>query len=261
MLLSQLPQVTKLFISPSPADESNAIGACYFAFVRYCQRHYLNSHIIAPITHAYLGPSYSPAQVRQAVTKARLTSAYRVRAKVTHRYIARKLAAGKIVGLCRGRMEFGARALGNRSILADPSHPDIVRKLNHSIKFRDFWMPFTPSVLYEKASDYMINPKHLYLPYMTVGLDTTPKGHRCLAAAIHPADLTARPQMVKREVNPDYYDLITQFHRLTGIGAVLNTSFNLHGFPIVNTPEDALFTFKNSGLDMLYFGDLCVERL
>ena len=213
------------------------------------------------MTHAYLGPQATPLEVRRAIAKARLTSGYRVRAKITHRYIARKLAAGKIIGICRGRMEFGARALGNRSILADPSPPDIVSKLNHSIKFRDFWMPFTPSVLYEKASDYMVNPKHLYLPYMTVGLNTTPKGRRCLAAAIHPADLTARPQMVKREVSPDYYDLIKEFNRLTGIGAVLNTSFNLHGLPIVNTPEDALFTFKNSGLDMLYFGDLCVERL
>src|SRR3989344_515972 len=102
MLLSQLPQVTKFFVAPSPADESNAIGACYFAFVRYCRRRQLR-HTIAPMTHAYLGPQATPLEVRRAIAKARLTSGYRVRAKITHRYIARKMAAGKKNGRWPGR--------------------------------------------------------------------------------------------------------------------------------------------------------------
>src|SRR3989344_5594890 len=110
MLLSQMPQVKKLFVGPSPADESNAIGACYFAMADYCRRQHLNSNIIAPMTHAYLGPEPSPTQVRRAITSAKLTSGYQIKDHVPNRYIAKQLAAGKIIGLCRGRLEFGARA-------------------------------------------------------------------------------------------------------------------------------------------------------
>ena len=139
-----------------------------------------------------------------------------------------------------GSMEFGPRALGHRSIIADPRNYDIVRKINEAIKNRDFWMPFAPSILFERVSDYLINPKGLSAPYMTITFKVTDLGRKELPAAIHPYDFTTRPQMVTKEANGRYYDIIKAFEKLTGVGAVLNTSFNIHGKPIVFKPIDVV---------------------
>ena len=160
---------------------------------------------------------------------------------------------------CRGRMEFGARSLGNRAILADPTKPEVIRIINDMIKNRDFWMPFAPSVLEECAGDYIVNPKHIPAPYMILSFDTTERVAD-LAAAIHPYDRSARPQIVSHEWNPGYHHLLSEFRRRTGRGAILNTSFNLHGFPIANTPEDALEVLKNSGLQHLLLGHFLVHK-
>lgn len=135
-------------------------------------------------------------------------------------------------------MEFGPRALGHRSIIGDPSKPESVKKINEAIKMRDFWMPFTPSVLSEKIHKYVIQPKDVSDAYMTVSFDTTELGKKHLAAAIHPYDQTARPQRVEKSVSPEYHAIIKAFEKRTGIGAVLNTSLNIHGKPIVRKPID-----------------------
>jgi len=130
------------------------------------------------------------------------------------------------------REEFGARSFGNRSILADPRNTEVVQEINEAIKARDFWMPFCPSVLAERSPDYLVNPKGVRAPYMILSFDTTER-----------------------------WTLIEEFQRLTGVGAVLNTSFNLHGFPIVSRPEDALDVLDRSGLRHLAISNWLVSKV
>jgi carbamoyltransferase len=157
-------------------------------------------------------------------------------------------------------MEWGARSLGNRAILADPRDLRNVRRLNAAIKKRDFWMPFAPSLLHERSSDYLLNPRRLPAPFMINAFRTTPLAERDLACGLHPFDLTCRPQIVAREANPEFHHLISEFERITGVGGVINTSFNLHGEPIVCSPCDALRTFLNSDLDAVAIGKYLARR-
>ena len=154
-------------------------------------------------------------------------------------------------------MEFGARALGNRSILANASNSAITRKLNHAVKMRDFWMPFGPSILESRICDYLIEP--IKAPYMILAFDTT-NNRKDITAAIHPFDLTCRPQTISSEYNLEYERVLKSFESKTGIGGILNTSFNLHGFPIAFNPDIAVSTFKNSALDYLAIGNYLVEK-
>jgi carbamoyltransferase len=164
------------------------------------------------------------------------------------------LAQGRIVARCTGRMEFGARALGNRSILADPSRPSVMQTINRLIKQRDFWMPFAPAVTAEQADRYIRIPAALprprLSPYMMHAFETT-ELRADFIAALHSADATARMQTVHAELNPSFHKVIEAFGRLTGRWVVLNTSFNLHGFPIVSGACDAIDVLLKSGLDHL----------
>jgi carbamoyltransferase len=173
---------------------------------------------------------------------------------------AELLAKGEIVARFKDRMEWGARSLGNRSILADPSSFDKVREINLAIKQRDFWMPFAPSIISERQEEYIENPKKIKAPYMVMGFHTKKRAQKELASAIHSYDFTARPQLLEENYNPSYYNLITNFEKLTGIPALLNTSFNLHGYPIVCTPIDAIDTLKKSGLKHLAIGNYLISK-
>ena len=155
-------------------------------------------------------------------------------------------------------MEFGQRALGNRSILADPRFLEIKEKINSAIKNRDFWMPFAPVIL-KFSEKYLINPKKIESPHMTIGFETTELGYKKMIAACHPADKTARANSQKKQ-NPELYKLISEFHKITGVGALLNTSFNLHGFPIVNTPQDAINVLLKSDLDGLLLNNFFILK-
>ena len=121
-------------------------------------------------------------------------------------------------------------------------------------------MPFTPSILIERINDYIINPKRILSPFMTLGFDSTELARKDLVAAIHPSDYTVRPQFVDKRYNPSYHDLITQFQKLTGIGGLLNTSLNLHGEPIVGNAYDAIHTFLNSELDVIVINKTAIIR-
>src|SRR5438128_2431096 len=151
-------------------------------------------------------------------------------------------------------------ALGNRSILANPSDHRVVPLINRMIKNRDFWMPFAPSVLREREADYLVNPKGLASPYMMLAFPTNPKRRDEIVAAIHPHDSTARAHIVDEAWNPPYYRVLREFEARTGIGAVLNTSFNLHGEPLVASPEDAVDTFERSGLPHLALGRYLISK-
>jgi carbamoyltransferase len=235
-----------LFVFPSCGDESNAVGAAYLGYVA---RGGTSPNALGP---AYLGPSIAPEDVEAVIRRRELTAKYRV---TEHEQIADRIAdllvSDGVVARCAGRMEFGARALGNRSILANPSDHRVVTLINRMIKNRDFWMPFAPSILREREADYVLNPKGFASPYMMLAFPTNPKRRDEIVAAVHPQDGTARAHLVDQAWNPDYHHVIREFERRTGIGAVLNTSFNLHGEPLVGSPDDAVDTFERSGLPHL----------
>jgi carbamoyltransferase len=176
------------------------------------------------------------------------------------RQVARLLSENKIVARCSGRMEFGARALGNRSILANPSDPLNVRRINEAIKNRDFWMPFAPSILEQDMPRYVHHPDRIFALYMCMAFQATPEGQRDLAAAMHPKDLTLRPQAVRRDWNEAFFDILHAFKGLTGVGGVLNTSFNLHGEPMVCSPADAIHTADRCGIDHLVLEDVLLVK-
>lgn len=258
--VAALRGVQQAYFMPSAGDESTPIGACYLAYhdLGKSQNKKVSTK---PLQNLYLGPSYSDEDIEDVIRKRHLRRKYTVR-KISHieHDIAGRLARGEVVARMAGRMEFGARALGNRSILANPSRLEIVRVINEQIKSRDFWMPFAPTILHERMDDYCVNPKKIEAPYMMVSFDSTPLGRLHLAAAVHPYDFTLRPQILRKEWNPSYYMLIREFERLTGIGGVLNTSFNLHGFPIVLGPEEALFVFEHSSIRCLALEHYIIEK-
>ena len=259
--ISELPEVEKMFVMPSCGDECNAIGCCFYGYKKYCDKT-SSEFNPKPIEGLYLGPEYDEDYVKNLIREKSLGESYIIKKiKDINSEIAKLLAKGNIVARCTGRSEWGARALGNRSILANPSHPDTVRILNEAIKDRDFWMPFTPSILSTAAQKYFLNPKKIFAPYMIITFKSTPLAQKHLPAAMHPYDFTLRPQVVTKEYNSDYFDIISKFQKLTGIGGVLNTSFNLHGEPNVLTPEDALHTVENSSLKYLAMGDYLFEKL
>ena len=260
MLIGQEEWVEELFAFPSCGDESNAVGAAYLGYVQECARRGLAA-APRPFGPAYLGHSVTDEEAEAVIEERRLHGAYKVayHDRIEER-IAELLVSDGVVARCAGRMEFGARALGNRSILANPSDQRVVGLINRMIKNRDFWMPFAPTVLAERAGDYLVNPKGFASPYMMLAMETTPAARDALAAAIHPHDATARPQILERDWNPEYHAVISEFQRRTGVGAVLNTSFNLHGEPIVGGVADAVDTFERSGLPHLAIGHWLLSK-
>ena len=254
-LLMESPSIERLWAMPSAGDESSPIGAAYLA------SRDLGVRDFAPITNVYWGPSFSSSEVENALTQTGAFGRYLVtRHEDINTEVARHLSAGRIVARFRGRMEFGARALGNRSILAHPGNPDVIRVINEQVKNRDFWMPFAPSILDEWVDRYVAGTVKTPSPHMMIGFESTALARIHLRAALHPYDLTMRPQMVSREDAPDYHDLLSKFATLTGTGGILNTSFNIHGKPIVMSPRDALTAFANSGLQALALEDFLVMK-
>jgi carbamoyltransferase len=258
--ISELKEVENIFIMPSAGDESAAIGCCFYGYKKYCEENNLPFNP-QPFTHLYLGLEYSNEDIKKTIKDLKLESKYKVKFyEDIEKEVAELLAQNEIVARFSGAMEFGARALGNRSILSNPSNYDNVRIINEMIKQRDFWMPFACSILEEDQHEYIENPKNIYAPYMIITFNTTEKGRKELKAGIHPYDFTIRPQIVRKEWNPKYHYLISEFKKLTGIGGVLNTSFNLHGEPLVCSPEDAVSTFERSGLKYLALGNYLISK-
>ncbi len=250
-----LPEVEELFIFPSCGDETNSIGAAWLLDQQQSKK---NPQKLGAF---YLGPEYSDVEIEAALKNYKFKSAVETK---HHREVefgvAELLAKGSVVARFKGRMEFGARALGNRSILANPAVPGVVKIINEMIKCRDFWMPFAPSVLAERSDRYFYKPKPVEAPYMILTLDSRPEKRDAMAAAIHPYDATGRPQEVYASWNPDYHRLISHFEELTGEAIILNTSFNLHGEPVVCSPEDALRVFDISGLEHLAMGNFLLSK-
>jgi carbamoyltransferase len=241
-----MPWLRRFFVAGSSSDESNSIGAAL------CAAAEKGVPLAKAVTTLYLGAEAEPDQ--GLLDRARRDGQVVVM-HPTAAQLAEALKAGVVIGRCIGRMEFGQRSLGNRSILADPVNPDVVPRINAMIKSRDFWMPFAPVILDTFVDEYLVNPNRVDSPQMTIAYQTTPEGFRALRAACHLADRTARAQILGREQNPPLYELLEEFQRLTGRGGVLNTSFNLHGYPIVRTTVDAYEVFHATQLDALLIPD------
>ncbi len=253
-LLRELDEVEDSFFYPAAGDEGTPVGAALEGYFRYCEKEGIDSEKHS-LDDLYYGREFDNDYLEFVIKKQGWREKAIFEEDISDE-VADLIKKGKIVAVFWGRDEFGPRALGNRSIVADPRDLRVVSKLNFAIKQRDFWMPFAPSVLEEDAGDYFINAKPAR--YMIEAFDTTGKADD-LIAGLHQADRTARPQTVN-SWNPRWRRTIESFKELTGVGGVLNTSFNLHGYPIVGNPEIALKTLENSGLDGLAFGNWLVLK-
>lgn len=254
-IISEQKEVESLFVPPGPGDESISIGA---AFCSVIENDGINS--IQPIRNAYFGISYKNDETTETVKEFSSKFNYNLR-ELDLDFVADKLDKGDVFGRFDiNSMEFGARALGNRSIIADPRNSQIIHTINKFVKMRDFWMPFAPSILEERVKDYLIIKDSIDARFMAVGFDSTDLGKQHLSAGLHPFDRSARPQIVSKSFNTNYYKLILAFQKKTGVGAVLNTSFNIHGEPIVCTPLDALDTFSRCGIQHLIIGDWLISK-
>lgn len=253
-LIRELPEVESLYVYPASDDGGTPIGAAILGYLHLCKERKLSPELDLPRT-MYLGLEFTEEEMEKAARESGLI--WR-RMEDPAGEVGTMLAQGKIVARFNGQEEVGPRALGNRSILADPRDLRFIRKLNFAIKQRDFWMPFAASVLEEDSQRYIRNPSD-WAFYMIEAFDTTPEGADRLVAGTHPFDRTIRPQLVN-ELNPSYRDVIRAFKERTGVGGILNTSFNLHGYPIVGTPEVALNTLKQSDLDAVALGPFLVSK-
>lgn len=254
MLIEEAEEFDEVFYLPSCGDDSIAAGAA----LKTAWDALGESFDPKPLGPLYLGPGFTNEDAAAALEEYSGRLRWRKCGDLAEA-TARILAAGHVVGRMYGRMEFGARSLGNRSILARADSLNTVRKINSAIKMRDFWMPFAPSLLYERRHDYVIDPgKGTRAPYMILGFRTTERAVDELIAGLHASDLTCRPQLVEQDWNPEYYRMLRHYERLTGFGGVLNTSFNLHGEPVVCTPKDAIETYVRSDLDVLTIQDYVV---
>ena len=241
--------VDNIFVQPAASDDGVALGAALAPFLDGGQRLPLK-----PMRHAYLGPSFDEQTIEAALNTYKIRH---TRLSDPAATAAEFLSQGKILGWYQGRMEFGPRALGNRSILADPRDPEMNTKVNNAVKFREWWRPFAPSFKKEAAPEYLESAYDS--PFMILTAQVRPEKRSVIPAVTH-VDGSARPQTVEKEINPLYYRLIDEFGKRTGVPVIMNTSFNLRGEAIVHAPTDAIRTFFSSGMDALVLGSFLVEK-
>jgi carbamoyltransferase len=241
--------VDKIFVQPAASDDGVALGA---ALAPYLDRGGRLPN--KAMRHAYLGPEFDDAAIETALRTYKLRyTALNNPAETA----AELLAHGKILGWFQGRMEFGPRALGSRSILAEARDPEMNAKVNNAVKFREWWRPFAPSLKKEAAVEYLESATDS--PFMILTAQVRPEKRNVIPSVTH-VDGSARPQTVEKEINPLYWRLLDEFEKRTGVPVIMNTSFNLRGEAIVHTPTDALRTFFSSGMDALVIGNFLVEK-
>ncbi len=247
----------EMYVQPSAGDGGGAIGAALYAYHMAFGRP--RGFIME---HAYWGQEHGPDEVEPFLRVHGIRyQRFDDEATLVERVVDR-LQAGKVIGWFQGRFEWGPRALGNRSILADPRRADMKDIVNVKIKFREPFRPFAPSILVERAEDYVELPdaaRHYPARFMLYVVDV-PEAKRDVIPSVTHVDGTTRLQTVRKELNPTYYRLIEAFGQATGVPVLLNTSFNLKGEPIVNTPREAFETFAKSGMDVLALGNCLIEK-
>jgi len=238
-----------IYIQPTANDAGTSLGAAYYVY------HAILGHPRCFVMeHAYWGPEYTDDQIHALLEECKVSySICNDPADVA----ARLVAEGKIVGWFQGRLEWGPRALGSRSILADPTRPDMTDVVNKYVKHREDFRPFAPSVLEEYGDEYFVN--YHPSPYMLEVFPVKPAARQKIPAVVH-VDGTSRIQTVSRKTNPLYWRMIDRFRQLKGVPIVLNTSFNVRGEPIVNTPREALRCFYATGMDALVIGRYMIDK-
>ena len=243
--------VDDMFIQPQAGDAGGALGAAFHAYMQL-------GHTVPKqmMEHVYWGSGFTNEEIRSALDIMKVKYETISDDDVSD-VISDLLQQGNICGWFQMRAEWGPRALGARSILADPRDAKMLEKVNAAAKYRDLWRPFAPSII-EEAGDYFFEGAHSS-PFMILTFPVKKEREKDLAAVVH-VDGTSRPQTVKREVNPMYYDMIKKFGDKTGVPSVLNTSFNLKGEPIVDSPVDAVRTFFGSGMDALVLGNQIIRK-
>ncbi len=267
----------EIYIQPAAGDAGGALGAALAA-----QHLYFNKTRETGsddnLRGAYLGPDYSRLDIQKTLRKHRAKAHYYASFDELSTYVSELMIKGNVVGWFQGRMEFGPRALGNRSIIADPRNEEMQLKLNVKIKYRESFRPFAPSVLEEDMSDYfdIKTPTSPYMllvapikeeyrmpipaDYEELGMKERLYHKRSILPAITHVDFSARIQSVNSKTNPRYYKLISAFKKKSGIGVVVNTSFNVRGEPIVCSPEDAYQCFMDTEMDVLVLGDFVLLK-
>ena len=238
-VLSEQNFIKSLWIPPGPGDESLSVGAVYAYLYDVFGPDKLKKYIKNPL-NAYWGPSILESEIEIFKKNKFVRKNFIFKKDNQFKKVAKLLSKGEIVFICIGKQEFGPRALGHRSIICDPSKLELVKKINSTIKMRDFWMPFTPSILNSFAKKYIRVSNKLDLKYMTSCVEATELGKKHLSAAIHQSDYTVRPQLVSETTCSKYFQIIKNFSKTSGIGAVLNTSLNMHEYPIVTNPMNIL---------------------
>tara|TARA_A100001037_G_scaffold266344_1_gene258404 strand:- start:4722 stop:6473 length:1752 start_codon:yes stop_codon:yes gene_type:complete len=255
-ILDQTP-FEELYIQPAAWDGGTSLGSALYVW-----HDILGNPRVQPMEHAYWGPSFDRNQISEVLEayteKIRLSGKTIQEVPDTQelcRITAEAISTGKIVGWFQGKTEFGPRALGNRSIIADPRRPDMREILNERIKLRETFRPFAPSILEEYVSEYFDTDGPA--PYMLINANVKPDKRDMLPAVVH-IDGTSRIQTVSRKSNPRYWDLISEFKKITGVPIILNTSFN-ENEPIVCTPSEALECFLRTNMDVLVLGDFILK--
>ena len=240
------------FIPPWPDDLGVSIGATFLANnnLKKIKKNFSYNK------SAYLGPKYSDREIENLLKKYGLKFK---KIKNISSYIAKKISKGYLIGWFQDRMEFTHRALGNRSILADPRNKNTQNIINEAVKYRESFRPFAPSVLGEKAHEIFDIKKNKKIEFMEKAIMVRNNWKKKIPAVTH-VDGTARVQTVFENYNPKFYKLIEEFYKLTNVPVLVNTSFNLNGEPIVENPSDAIRTFHTCGLDILVLGDYIIEK-
>ena len=241
----ELDEVEQLFIQPVAHDGGLAVGAGLID---------QQPEAVPAMSNAYWGSEFEEAEIKRILEKNKIDYEEPDDLEST---IAEYIANGELIGWFQGRLEMGPRALGNRSILADPRTEESRDRVNKFVKHREEWRPFAPSMIEAAAEDYLVNAEPS--PYMIKTFEVLSDKTDEITAVLHPGDDTTRPQTVREEQNPRYYRLIREFERRTGVPVLLNTSFNDHGEPVVRTPTEAIKDFYGMGLDVLVLND-CVVR-
>lgn len=243
----------KLFVYPNAGDCGISLGAAYYLYNQKTNK------VPRKINLLYFGIGFKEKQYKDYINKYK-DQLKAIKCKNIAKYTAKKLTGGKVIGWFQGRSEWGPRALGNRSVVADPRKKTMKDRINQTLKARDWFMPFAPSMLDEYKEEYfeLVKNKVYFMQYMLLAFKVK-KGKGKFPAAMH-IDGTSRPQTVKKSDNPLYYQLIKEFYNLTGVPAILNTSFNKHGLPIVNTPQEAIEHLLWGCVDSLVIGNYYIER-
>ncbi len=241
--------VKELFVQPASGDNGTSLGAATYAA-------HLAGDTIEPMQHAYLGPAYSSEECI-AACEAHPNKPIFTKVENFPQKAAELLAAGNPLAWLQGRMEFGPRSLGCRSILGDPSYPGVADRINAQIKYRERWRPFCPSML-DKVAEDILQTTHP-APYMTFTFDVNPAWNARIPEVVH-EDGTARAQVVTYDTNPRYYELIEHLEKLRGSAVVLNTSLNRRGEPMICSPTDALNMFYGCDLEYLMMEDILVTK-